>query len=187
MRSDMARWMLVLVAVVAVIYTATVLLAGSPEFLIPGGILLAIILGYAGVERLLTRAHMRRHDGDVLEAMQDDEDWAVPSAHLIPDDARPTGDTPEVHDEISPHDLPPDHPGREAAEAQAGPAHETTGNERGGAGGRFTRRDDETTDRTGERERSTAAAKSSGGHGIPGATDDGDAAPGDRPGQRFPL
>jgi hypothetical protein len=28
------------------------------------------------------------------------------------DDARPLGDTPEAHDEISPHDLPRDHPAR---------------------------------------------------------------------------
>jgi hypothetical protein len=33
---------------------------------------------------------------------------------------RPLGDTPEAHDEISPHDLPLDNPGRPAAEAQAG-------------------------------------------------------------------
>ena len=30
------------------------------------------------------------------------------------------GDTPEAHDEISPHDLPKDHPGRQEAEREAG-------------------------------------------------------------------
>ena len=35
------------------------------------------------------------------------------------DDDTPLGDTPEAHDEISPHDLPPGHPGRHAAEEQA--------------------------------------------------------------------
>jgi hypothetical protein len=34
------------------------------------------------------------------------------------DDARPLGDTPEAHDEISPHDLPPDHPARRATRAR---------------------------------------------------------------------
>jgi len=29
------------------------------------------------------------------------------------------GDTPEAHDEISPHDLPKDHPGRQEAEREA--------------------------------------------------------------------
>ena len=32
---------------------------------------------------------------------------------------RPLGDTPEAHDEISPHDLPLDHPGRDEAEELA--------------------------------------------------------------------
>jgi len=36
------------------------------------------------------------------------------------DDDTAVGDTPEAHDEISPHDLPKDHPGRIAAEEQAG-------------------------------------------------------------------
>ena len=39
--------------------------------------------------------------------MADDEDGG---------DGTPLGDTPEVHDEIHPADLPPDHPGRPAAE-----------------------------------------------------------------------
>lgn len=34
-------------------------------------------------------------------------------------DDRPLGDTEEAHDEISPHDLPLSHPGRQAAEDQA--------------------------------------------------------------------
>jgi hypothetical protein len=151
----MARWMLAAVAVFAVIYTATVLATGEPIYLIPGALILLLVVGYAVVERGLTKAHLRRHGGDAGEAMRDEEDWDVPSAHLIPDDQRPAGDTPEVHDEINPHDLPIDHPGRMAAEAQAGTlASETTGNEDGARGGRFERTADETTERTGERERS---------------------------------
>lgn len=41
-------------------------------------------------------------------------------------DERPLGDTPEAHDEISPHDLPLDHPGREEAEQMAGGDEGTT-------------------------------------------------------------
>ena len=33
---------------------------------------------------------------------------------------RPLGDTPEAHDEINPHDLPPGHPARGEAEKQSG-------------------------------------------------------------------
>jgi hypothetical protein len=43
-----------------------------------------------------------------------------PLGPLTPDDETPLGDTPEAHDEISPHDLPPGHPGRAEAERQAG-------------------------------------------------------------------
>ena len=35
------------------------------------------------------------------------------------DDGRPLGDTAEAHDEITPHDLPLDHPGRADAVRQA--------------------------------------------------------------------
>jgi hypothetical protein len=37
----------------------------------------------------------------------------------LTDDETPLGDTPEVHDEISPHDLPPDHPSRDETARQA--------------------------------------------------------------------
>jgi hypothetical protein len=49
-----------------------------------------------------------------------------PLGPLTPDDETPAGDTPEAHDEITPHDLPPDHPGRQAAEEQAGGSGGTT-------------------------------------------------------------
>lgn len=42
------------------------------------------------------------------------------------DDDTAVGDTPEAHDEINPHDLPPDHPGRQAAQEQSGGAEGTT-------------------------------------------------------------
>ncbi len=121
----MARWMIVVVAVFAAIYAATVLISGSPEYLVPGAVIVLLIVGYAVIERLLTKRHMARHDGDAAAAMADSDDWAIPSAHLIPDDARPTGDTPEAHDELDPHDLPPDHPGRSALEQRAARATRT--------------------------------------------------------------
>jgi hypothetical protein len=42
-----------------------------------------------------------------------------PLGPLTPDDETPLGDTPEVHDEITPHDVPKGHPGRPEAERQA--------------------------------------------------------------------
>jgi hypothetical protein len=38
----------------------------------------------------------------------------------LKDPNTPLGDTDDAHDEISPHDLPKDHPGRKAAEHDAG-------------------------------------------------------------------
>jgi hypothetical protein len=48
-----------------------------------------------------------------------DDEHDEPLGPATPDAETPLGDTPEAHDEISPHDLPPDHPGRHAAEEQA--------------------------------------------------------------------
>jgi hypothetical protein len=48
-----------------------------------------------------------------------DEHSSEPLGPATPDDETPAGDTPEAHDEITPHDLPPDHPGRREAERQA--------------------------------------------------------------------
>jgi hypothetical protein len=52
-----------------------------------------------------------------------------PLGPMTPDEETDLGDTPEAHDEISPVDLPPDHPGRRQAERDAGGVEgETRGN-----------------------------------------------------------
>lgn len=125
----MPRWLFPLIGVLLAAYVLAVLLSGTPAYLIPAAILAVLVLGYAVLQRTLTRREMARHGGDVDAALRDDRDWAIPSAHLVGDDATQAGDTPEVHDEINPHDLPIDHPGRGAAEEQAAAeAANTTGN-----------------------------------------------------------
>ena len=53
-----------------------------------------------------------------------------------PDRSRPLGDTAEAHDEINPHDLPKDNPGRQAAEHMTdGEGGTTSGHDEGGAAG----------------------------------------------------
>jgi hypothetical protein len=47
---------------------------------------------------------------------------------MTPDEETPLGDTPEAHDEISPHDIPKDNPGRPEAERMAGEKGVTRGN-----------------------------------------------------------
>jgi hypothetical protein len=57
--------------------------------------------------------------------------------------SRPLGDTPEAHDELSPHDIPLYSPARRAAEHQAGGVGATTrGHRQGGAAGRGGPADD---------------------------------------------
>ena len=62
------------------------------------------------------------------QAPPHDSDAEEPLGPMTPDDETPMGDTPEAHDEISPHDLPPGHPGRDEAEREAGPGGTTRGN-----------------------------------------------------------
>jgi len=49
-----------------------------------------------------------------------DRESSEPLGPMTPDEETALGDTPEAHDEISPHDLPPGHPGRDEAERLAG-------------------------------------------------------------------
>ena len=66
--------------------------------------------------------------GTSARAEEDARD-SVP--RLSTEEARPLGDTPEAHDEINPHDLPPDHPGRRTAEEMAADESEPSETERG--------------------------------------------------------
>lgn len=59
--------------------------------------------------------------------MADHENPPAEGETPLVDDETALGDTPEAHDEINPHDLPMGHPGRQAAEEQAGDQSGTTG------------------------------------------------------------
>ena len=67
-----------------------------------------------------------RPDGPSHEGAPHDQHAHEPLGAFTPDDETPAGDTPEAHDEISPHDLPVDHPGRQEAERMAGGPEGTT-------------------------------------------------------------
>jgi hypothetical protein len=68
---------------------------------------------------------MDEHETTPEHAQHDDEE-DEPLGPATPDEHTHLGDTPEAHDELSPLDLPPDHPGRQEAERQAGGAAGTT-------------------------------------------------------------
>src|SRR3954452_13267449 len=96
-------------------------------WIIPLAVLLLIVIAYFAVNAAGTKRLAERHGGDAERAVEDSED-PIPSAHLIPDDQRPLGDTPEAHDEVNPRDIPLDNPARQEAEEQVGGAVETRGN-----------------------------------------------------------
>ena len=55
-----------------------------------------------------------------------DDEADEPLGPMTPDEETDLGDTPEAHDEVSPHDLPRDHPGRQTAVDLAGGEDGTT-------------------------------------------------------------
>src|SRR3954453_10685100 len=88
-------------------------------------ILFALCLAVAVVYRLVAGSH--RDDADHSDSLP-----KQPATR-----SRPLGDTPEAHDELSPHDIPLYSPARRAAEHQAGGFTGTTrGNRQGAAAGR---------------------------------------------------
>lgn len=109
----------VALAVVLVALVLATLLTGESLYTVPALILVGILglmaLGEYGLKKRLEH----RHDGDIDAAMSDSSD-PVPSTHLATDEETALGDTKEAHDEISPHDLPKDHPGRLEAERITG-------------------------------------------------------------------
>jgi hypothetical protein len=85
-------------------YAIAALLAGT----IPAT---AATLTYATARRKTRQAE----DGHMEDLSTEDQS---PFPGIGMDDKTPLGDSPELHDEITPHDLPPGHPGRRRAEGQ---------------------------------------------------------------------
>jgi hypothetical protein len=122
--------------VAAIVVIAVAWAALGAEAAIPITILALICVGAALAYRTI---------GTSRTAATDNRD-TVP--RLSAEAGRPLGDTPQAHDEINPHDLPPDHPGRHKAEEMAqGDEGETAGMAAGGAAG-----DEGPEEGTGERE-----------------------------------
>ncbi len=118
---DRQKLLTIFAGAVALVLALTGILTGQPEFLIPTALVGLVVVGEKG----LSTAVMRRHDQDPGKAVSDEQE-PLPSAHVITDDDTDLGDTREAHNELSPRDLPPDHPGRKEAEAEAGDERGTT-------------------------------------------------------------
>jgi hypothetical protein len=117
-------WLLLGLAVLLLVGASVI--TGDGAIVAACAVFLVLVAGFAALNLFLAR----NQSGGT-----GDRDDAVPSAHVTAEgDDRPLGDTPEAHDEINPHDLPVGHPGRPAAERQAGGEFGTTrGHEDGGA------------------------------------------------------
>jgi len=116
--------MIALVAGFMAVLTVTVLLSSEALFILPVALLALLVLAYALANRFLTNRLVDKHGS--LETAMGDGDESIPATHLLADDDTPLGDTKQAHDEINPHDLPISHPGRKAAEEQAGGEGGTT-------------------------------------------------------------
>jgi hypothetical protein len=95
-------------------------------------LLAALIPGTAAAAWLATTRTKTPRREVTRDPAADDRDDPFPGLGM--DDERPLGDTPEAHDEINPHDLPLDNPGRHAAERQAEQRGGTTPGHREGGG-----------------------------------------------------
>ena len=112
----MSRTVLTVLLAALVLFAGAALLTGDGDWVVPVAILFGIVaLALAG--HLLFRARVGA-------------DSSLPAAHLETTRDSALGDTTEAHDEITPHDLPKDHPGRDEAERLARHSREgtTTGN-----------------------------------------------------------
>jgi hypothetical protein len=120
-------------AVVTLLIVALIVVGavtGNTAVLAALGALLLVVAIFAvvygtGARQATARDVAEQPDAEAREAAREEP---MPAAFMNARSDVPLGDTAEAHDEISPHDLPPDHPGREAAEDQAGgPAGESRG------------------------------------------------------------
>jgi hypothetical protein len=111
------RWAALLIGGVAAFYGICSLAAAvfvGPAYAIATLLAGIVPMTAAALWVATVRAKTRRLAGDAVDASAGDSDDPFPG--IGADDARPLGDTPESHDDISSHDLPPGHPARRRAE-----------------------------------------------------------------------
>ncbi|MFL5846115.1 MAG: hypothetical protein ACJ762_15620 [Solirubrobacteraceae bacterium] len=104
----MNRWIPVILSVAIAAFAIAALTTGEAVWVVPVLILLVIVGAMAAAQFAFTR----RAAGRAGEP-------TAPATHLDTADETALGDTDQAHDEITPHDLPKDHPGRAAAEREA--------------------------------------------------------------------
>lgn len=109
-------------AVVAIFLIAI----GMAMLAVPVAILFVILAAAAAFDAIMARRKLARHGGD-LDSVEADENDALPT--MVSDEEAPLGATSQAHEDIDPHDLPPDHPSRQAVEDQSRRAYARTPSE----------------------------------------------------------
>ena len=101
---------------------------GSTAVLVAAGALVAIVAVFAviygiGARRVTARDAAEQPDAEARQAARAEP---MPAAFMNAEPDVAARDTARAHDEVNPHDLPPDHPGRDEAARQAGGGSGTT-------------------------------------------------------------
>jgi hypothetical protein len=109
--------LLMTLAVVAALVAVFLLVIGETSLAIAPAVLLLILAGAAAFDSVAAKRKLDRHAGSTPEVDADSRD-SFPT--MTGDEEAPLGATRESHRELDPHDLPPDHPSREAVEERTG-------------------------------------------------------------------
>ena len=92
----------------------TSLLTGESELVLPV-VLFAAVIALAVAAVVAVGRRKQRNHGSTREANADAHD-PVPGTQFWPDDRAPLGASPEAHDDLGDHDLPPGSPSRSRTE-----------------------------------------------------------------------
>ena len=118
--------MLATLSAVTVVVAIFLIAIGMAMLAVPVAILFVILAAAAAFDAIMARRKLARHGGD-LDSVEADENDALPT--MVSDEEAPLGATSQAHEDIDPHDLPPDHPSRQAVEDQSRRAHARTPSE----------------------------------------------------------
>ena len=119
------RWFFLLLLTLFGSMAVSAFLSGDPELALPIVLVALIAITFWALQRLLGKAALARHNGDVT-AVNSDENDPFPSTNAIQEEETAVGASQEQHAELSPHDLPPGSPVRREVERLAARSGGTT-------------------------------------------------------------
>jgi hypothetical protein len=112
------RWFFIMLLTLFGSMAVSAFLSGDPVLAIPIVLVALIAIAFWALQRMLGKAALARHGGDV-HAVNSDESDPFPSTNAIEEEHTALGASEEQHADLSPHDLPPGSPVRREVERQA--------------------------------------------------------------------